>query len=289
MSAPLVVNTADGACWTRRAVTSDGVALYALADVCSCPEFVMATFEELAARGIVGSAFVVPAPVGPEPEPQGPALPWAHVMAPADLHLFLDDLVAAAITRWQTDEDGNGVEDRVTLTLVEQACARWRTPGRGPRSDEEEMDPVEELIGANLSLFEEEQLTARLRLAWESAKRDRRALRARVAALEAERTARQNEVSAAVGYTPGFKWPDLVRLVSSNTASLVQAERDVRALRAQVAELETAEKRRANTLARCRADALEQAEHEPDPAKQTMWQALAEAQHAQKSETGDAS
>lgn len=70
MSAPLVVNTADGACWTRRAVTEGGVALYALADVCSCPEFVMATFEELAARGIVGSAFVVPAPVGPESKPR---------------------------------------------------------------------------------------------------------------------------------------------------------------------------------------------------------------------------
>jgi hypothetical protein len=72
MSAPLVVNTADGACWTRRAVTEGGVALYALADVCSCPEFVMVTFEELAARGIVGSAFVVPAPVGPEPEAPSP-------------------------------------------------------------------------------------------------------------------------------------------------------------------------------------------------------------------------
>lgn len=69
MSAPLVVNTRDGACWTRRTVTAGGVALYALADVCSCPEFVMATLAELAERGIIGSADALPMPVGPEPVP----------------------------------------------------------------------------------------------------------------------------------------------------------------------------------------------------------------------------
>lgn len=67
MSAPLVVNTRDGACWTRRTVTEGGIALYALADVCSCPEFVMATLPELAERGIVGSADALPMPVGPAP------------------------------------------------------------------------------------------------------------------------------------------------------------------------------------------------------------------------------
>lgn len=65
MSAPLVINTRDGACWTRRTVTEGGIALYALADVCSCPEFVMATEAELAERGIVGSADALPMPVGP--------------------------------------------------------------------------------------------------------------------------------------------------------------------------------------------------------------------------------
>lgn len=69
MSAPLVVNTRDGACWTRRTVTSGGIALYALADVCKCPEFVMATLDELAERGIVGSADALPVPAGPEAKP----------------------------------------------------------------------------------------------------------------------------------------------------------------------------------------------------------------------------
>lgn len=67
MSAPLVVNTADGVCWTRRAVTSGGIALYAPESVRTCPEFVMATLAELAEHGISGSADVLPVPAGPEP------------------------------------------------------------------------------------------------------------------------------------------------------------------------------------------------------------------------------
>jgi hypothetical protein len=66
MSAPLVVNTRDGVCWTRRMVTSGGIALYAPESVRTCPEFVMATLPELAEHGVVGSADVLPVPVGPE-------------------------------------------------------------------------------------------------------------------------------------------------------------------------------------------------------------------------------
>ncbi|MFC8424007.1 hypothetical protein ACFUN7_24535 [Streptomyces sp. NPDC057236] len=67
MSAPLVVNTRDGVCWTRRTVTSGGIALYAPEQVRTCPGFVMATIDELAEHGIVGSADALPMPVGPEP------------------------------------------------------------------------------------------------------------------------------------------------------------------------------------------------------------------------------
>lgn len=67
MSAPLVVNTKDGVCWTRRTATSSRIALYAPEGVCKCPEFVMATLPELAEHGIVGSADVLPVPVGPKP------------------------------------------------------------------------------------------------------------------------------------------------------------------------------------------------------------------------------
>ncbi|MFE3031514.1 hypothetical protein ACFXKY_07685 [Streptomyces canus] len=106
---PLVVNTRDGVCWERRAVTPDGRGLYAVEGSCKCPEFVMATLAELAEHGIVGSAHVLPVPVGPELR---------------------------------------------TLDMVE-----------------------DELTGANLSLWEEEQETARLRLALKSAQRGRRELR----------------------------------------------------------------------------------------------------------------
>jgi hypothetical protein len=66
VSAPLVVNTADGTVWTRRGSFRNGEALYAPEGVCSCPEFVMATLVELAEHGISGSADVLPVPVGPQ-------------------------------------------------------------------------------------------------------------------------------------------------------------------------------------------------------------------------------
>lgn len=77
MSAPLVVSTRDGACWTRRAVTEGGIALYAPEAVKTCPEFVMATLAELAERGIVGSADALPMPVGPEADDRAKA-PWGR-------------------------------------------------------------------------------------------------------------------------------------------------------------------------------------------------------------------
>jgi hypothetical protein len=84
---PLVVNTRDGVCWERRAVTSDGRGLYAVEGSCRCPEFVMATLAELAEHGIVGSADVLPVPVGPEP--QAVSLPLKVVAELNDLRMRL--------------------------------------------------------------------------------------------------------------------------------------------------------------------------------------------------------
>src|SRR5207248_8827427 len=56
----------------------------------------------------------------------------------------------------------------------------------------------EELTGANLSLWEEEQDNARLRLALASAQRGRRESRARVAELEAERHVTNEALDDAV-------------------------------------------------------------------------------------------
>ncbi|WP_241784676.1 hypothetical protein [Streptomyces turgidiscabies] len=62
------------------------------------------------------------------------ALPWAHAMPDGDLSGFLNDLVSAAMGRWQSDPE---VPDREVLAAVEKACAAWRTPGEGFRSDPE--------------------------------------------------------------------------------------------------------------------------------------------------------
>ncbi|HSE05916.1 MAG TPA: hypothetical protein VLK35_17340 [Methylomirabilota bacterium] len=62
-----MVNVVGGAVWLRQAAVRDGLALYAPEKCGSCPEFVMVTYAELEARGIVGSAYVLPVPVVPEP------------------------------------------------------------------------------------------------------------------------------------------------------------------------------------------------------------------------------
>jgi hypothetical protein len=122
---PLVVNTADGSCWTRRAVSRDGRGLYALAgSVAEVPDEVLVSLADLAELGIVGSAFALPMPVGPVPR--------------SELDQARDDVMGACLARW-----------------------------------------------------EEEQDNARLRLALASAKRGRSQLRAQVAELEAQRERRR--------------------------------------------------------------------------------------------------
>ncbi|WP_322501770.1 hypothetical protein TR631_33605 [Streptomyces rochei] len=83
---------------------------------------------------------------------RGSALPWAHAMSDGDLHLFLDDLVGAAMNRWRTEPDGTSVPDRETLALVEEACARWRTPGEGNRLDGSGLDGIVRLIAPTQAL-----------------------------------------------------------------------------------------------------------------------------------------
>jgi hypothetical protein len=129
---PLVVNTADGLCWTRRAVSRDGRGLYALAgSVAGVPDEVLVSLADLAELGITGSAFALPMPIGPVLRSE---LDQAH-----------DDVVGACLARW-----------------------------------------------------EEEQDNARLRLALASAKRGRSKLRARVAELETERHSTNEALDDAV-------------------------------------------------------------------------------------------
>lgn len=81
----------------------------------------------------------------------GPALPWAQAMSDDDLHGFLGDLVSAAMNRWRHSPE---VPDRVTLAEIEKACAQWRTPGHGLRSDEPGPDGITRVIAATQALQE---------------------------------------------------------------------------------------------------------------------------------------
>lgn len=68
---PLVVNTQDGSCWTRRAVTREGRGLYALAEVQGfVPDMVLAPLAELAEHGLSSMSMdALPVPAGSVPRP----------------------------------------------------------------------------------------------------------------------------------------------------------------------------------------------------------------------------
>jgi hypothetical protein len=168
---PLVVNTADGSCWTRRAVTSDGRGLYALAgSVAGVPDEVLVSLADLAELGIIGSAFALPVPVGP--------------VLRSELDQARDDVVGACLARW-----------------------------------------------------EEEQDNARLRLALASAKRGRSQLRARVTELLAERHStnealddavqalRTDRAEPAKGPSAAESADPLTRLFAPTQALRVEAEK----------------------------------------------------------------
>lgn len=96
MSAPLVVNTTDGTCWTRREAVRDGQPLYAMADCQRCPELVMATYAELEDHGIAGSADVLPVPAGSVPQPL--SAEREREIRSLDLLALMDDRVASVVS-----------------------------------------------------------------------------------------------------------------------------------------------------------------------------------------------
>lgn len=108
---PRVVNTADGSCWTRRAVTSDGRGLYALAGaVAGVPDEVLTSLAELAELGITGSAFALPMPVGP--------------VLRSELDQARDDVMGACLARWEEEQDN------ARLRLALKSAQRGRRESR---------------------------------------------------------------------------------------------------------------------------------------------------------------
>jgi len=95
-------------------VTEGGIALYALADVCKCPEFVMATLPELAELGIVGRADVLPVPVGPQ-MPDFPPPPRTELEKLRRDVARLQGLLAEAIAdKHRACDERDGMRERVS-------------------------------------------------------------------------------------------------------------------------------------------------------------------------------
>jgi hypothetical protein len=109
---PLVVNTQDGSCWLRRAVTREGRGLYALADtVVGAPDAVLATLADLAEHGLASMVDALPMPVGPEPV-------GAHW---TDIPEAVDQYVAGIQARVDQAQSGHWYMASDTET--------WRPPG----------------------------------------------------------------------------------------------------------------------------------------------------------------
>jgi hypothetical protein len=249
MSAPLVINLRDGSVWERRAMSRAGVALYALAGTCACPEFVMASEPELAELGIAGSADALPMPVGPEPRTEVERLAKQLVELQEELHTARFDGARARrerdVIRERVSEPfgcahcgvtqrshgrryltGAGMhgwerpsEEQVKDRMLARRAARIPV-GSAPVSEAELDSAVEEL-----SAF------LRVRLALESAKRGRRELRAELHTAQAHGRTFLEQRNAVFATNSEL----LAKVEESGQARLL-AENEARAVKRQFAE-----------------------------------------------------
>ncbi|MFF9285448.1 hypothetical protein [Streptomyces griseosporeus] len=219
MTGPLVVNTQDGTCWTRRGARRNGEDLYAPEGVCDCPPYVMATLAELAEHGIAGSTDVLPVPIG-QPEQHGRRARIAELIGevkPASDGL-LEQL--AESVRDRREHDHPTWEDLYCLNLVsfmgermgtvlrrlldaEARAERYRiawgmartravsTGGAADRYAARARDAQEVLQRMLFTVIAGQ-------LALHEANRERQELRARVAELEAERHSTNEALTEAV-------------------------------------------------------------------------------------------
>ncbi|MFJ8538102.1 hypothetical protein [Streptomyces sp. NPDC093591] len=194
MSAPLVVNTRDGMCWTRRTVTSSGIALYAPEGVCGCPEFVMATLVELAEHGICGSADVLPVPVGPE------------LQAPMSLKAALIRLAqyGERTSTWSTATYDSGAEKalhEIAVTLDAALKSGRERYKAGLRRADEQVNAMSEELKRYAAGTETPVLWSvynAMHLRAVNAETELEQLRTRVAELEAERHVTNEALDDAV-------------------------------------------------------------------------------------------
>jgi hypothetical protein len=176
----------------------------------------MATLAELAEHGIVGSADVLPMPVGPQQPPFAPAPRTFEEKLHQDVARLQGLLAEAVRDTHRARSERDLIRERVSEPFGCSYCGvekrshgrryiggqgmhAWERPSdeqvkarmlarrvaRSPLPTTPELDQVyDDLAGANLARWEEERTTERLRWALASAKRGRARLRSQVAALE---------------------------------------------------------------------------------------------------------
>ncbi|MET8978499.1 hypothetical protein ABZX85_23065 [Streptomyces sp. NPDC004539] len=199
MSAPLVVNTTDGTVWTRRGSLRDGRALYAPAEVCVCPQYVMVTESELAEIGIAGQADALPMPTAAGARRQFVAMSTA-------LERLRCDLGRAARERHGTNE------------VLSEACEALAA-GRD-RIAELEAEAAD-LRAQRETLVSDARDTERhIMSVTEECQRHA----ARAAELETGRADERDELAMAPGRSTGTEWGDLVEFAAGAFRRVVDAE-----------------------------------------------------------------
>ncbi|GKQ39512.1 hypothetical protein ALMP_60390 [Streptomyces sp. A012304] len=139
---PLVVNTQDGCCWERRAVTRGGRGLYVVAGTPRCcPEYVMATLPELAEHGLAGMAFALPVPAGDAPQRDAEDEP-VDVFVPRTERSYWVDIAAALNAAHSVgmpvgiDLDGT-LTDRTAWSVVwDREAEQWMVAGYDEEANE---------------------------------------------------------------------------------------------------------------------------------------------------------
>jgi hypothetical protein len=212
---PLVVNTQDGSCWMRHAVTCGGKGLYALAGTVSgAPDVVLSTMAELAEHGLASVAFALPMPVGVEPRTLGQV---EDELTGVSLSLYEEQLDTARLRLALASAQRGRREARALRELTEESRKRWRDALLKDRGELEGLRAEvavlrEERHSTNESVSEAAEALRVQRDRLAELESTNAALRARLAVVEGQRAALAERLRA------GQTWRQ-DRLVSEDSVS----------------------------------------------------------------------
>lgn len=212
---PLVVNTQDGSCWMRRAVTREGRGLYALADtVAGAPDAVLATLADLAELGLASMVDALPMPVGAGLRTIGVV---ETELDGVSLSLYEEQLDTARLRLALKSAQQGRREARALRELTEESRKRWRDALLKDRGELEVLRSEvaalrEERHSTNESVDDAAKALRADRDRIDGLEQTNEALRARLAEVEGQRAALAERLRAGQTWQRG-------RLVSEDTVS----------------------------------------------------------------------